>query len=89
MIKEVYDVCDDAWRGIGVIPKSGLRLKDEYAAYDVERALPIHLENHLLIQKVVNVDVFCKALLNRVNVHYLVKVVLLIIRWCLYGICRR
>ena len=44
MIKEVYDVCDDAWRGIGVIPNSGLRLKDEYAAYDVERALPIHLE---------------------------------------------
>ena len=28
---------DDAWRGIGVIPNSGLRLKDEYAAYDVER----------------------------------------------------
>ena len=50
MIKEVYDVCDDAWRGIGVIPNSGLRLKDEYAAYDVERALPIHLERLLLIE---------------------------------------
>ena len=51
MIKEVYDVCDDAWRGIGVIPKSGLRLKDEYAAYDVERALPIHLERPSLNPK--------------------------------------
>ena len=51
MIKEVYDVCDDAWRGIGVIPNSGLRLKDEYAAYDVERALPIHLERPSLDPK--------------------------------------
>ena len=51
MIKEVYDVCDDAWRGIGVIPNSGLRLKDEYAAYDVERALPIHLEQPSLDPK--------------------------------------
>ncbi len=41
----------DAWRGIGVIPNSGLRLKDEYAAYDVERALPIHLERPSLDPK--------------------------------------
>ena len=51
MIKEVYDVCDDAWRGIGVIPNSGLRLKDAYAAYDVERALPIQLEKPSLDPK--------------------------------------
>lgn len=28
---------DAAWRGIGVIPQSGLGLKTEYAAYDAER----------------------------------------------------
>ena len=27
MMKEVYDLCDDAWRGIGIIPNSGLALK--------------------------------------------------------------
>ncbi|MEM4788921.1 MAG: hydrogenase formation protein HypD [Ignisphaera sp.] len=34
MIGEVFDVVDDAWRGIGFIPLSGLRLKDRYKAYD-------------------------------------------------------
>ncbi len=78
MIKEVYDVCDDAWRGIGVIPNSGLRLKDAYAAYDVERALPIQLEKPSLDpKKGANVVVYCKGLLSQVNVHYLVKAVLL------------
>ena len=60
---------DDAWRGIGVIPNSGLRLKDEYAAYDVERALPIHLERPSLDPRAVNVGVIAQVLLNPVNVH--------------------
>ena len=51
MMKEVYDICDDAWRGIGIIPNSGLALKDEYAAYDAERALPIELEKPSLDPK--------------------------------------
>ena len=28
---------DRKWRGIGVIPQSGLRLRPEYAAYDAEQ----------------------------------------------------
>ncbi|MEM1526840.1 MAG: hydrogenase formation protein HypD [Ignisphaera sp.] len=34
MIEEVFDVVDDAWRGIGIIPLSGLRLKNKYKIYD-------------------------------------------------------
>lgn len=34
MISDVFDVIDDAWRGIGFIPESGLRLKNKFKAYD-------------------------------------------------------
>jgi hydrogenase expression/formation protein HypD len=34
MIEEVFEVCDRPWRGIGVIPKSGYRLRPAYAAHD-------------------------------------------------------
>ena len=33
MMNEIYDVCDDAWRGIGRIPNSGLKLNDDYAFF--------------------------------------------------------
>lgn len=33
----VFEVCDRAWRGIGVIPASGYRLRPEFAAFDAER----------------------------------------------------
>jgi hydrogenase expression/formation protein HypD len=34
MINEIFDVVDDAWRGIGFIPKSGLRLKQKFKSSD-------------------------------------------------------
>ncbi len=37
VIAEVFAPVDRAWRGIGVIPASGWRLADAYAAYDAER----------------------------------------------------
>ncbi len=37
VIAEVFTPVDRAWRGIGVIPESGWRLADAYAAYDAER----------------------------------------------------
>lgn len=36
MIRRVYEVCDRTWRGIGTIPKSGLRLRPEYQNFDAE-----------------------------------------------------
>lgn len=32
---------DSNWRGIGVIPKSGLKLREEYSPYDVEKVFEI------------------------------------------------
>jgi hydrogenase expression/formation protein HypD len=36
-MREVFQVSDRKWRGIGPIPLSGYRLRDEYAAFDAER----------------------------------------------------
>jgi hydrogenase expression/formation protein HypD len=36
LIRQVFEVTDRAWRGIGVIPQSGLRLREEYAGFDAE-----------------------------------------------------
>ena len=36
LITSAFEVCDRAWRGIGTIPKSGLRLRWEYRAFDAE-----------------------------------------------------
>ncbi|MDR2945010.1 MAG: hydrogenase formation protein HypD [Methanosarcinales archaeon] len=34
MMNEVFDVVDVEWRGLGIIPKSGYRLKEKYKDYD-------------------------------------------------------
>ncbi|WP_277668701.1 hydrogenase formation protein HypD [Caproiciproducens galactitolivorans] len=34
MVEKYFVPCDAAWRGMGVIPDSGIRLRDEYARYD-------------------------------------------------------
>ena len=41
LLSEVFEVTDRAWRGIGVIPKSGWRLKDDYRAFDAEERFHI------------------------------------------------
>jgi hydrogenase expression/formation protein HypD len=37
LVQEVFCVCDRAWRGIGVMPRSGLALTPEYRHLDAER----------------------------------------------------
>jgi hydrogenase expression/formation protein HypD len=41
IMQEVFEVADQKWRGIGMIPLSGLRLRDEYAAYDANRVFDL------------------------------------------------
>jgi hydrogenase expression/formation protein HypD len=36
-VEEVFEVCDRKWRGIGEIPKSGIRINSKFAAFDAER----------------------------------------------------
>jgi hydrogenase expression/formation protein HypD len=38
---EVFEVCDRQWRGIGLIPDSGLKVRDEFALYDAEKVFDL------------------------------------------------
>jgi hydrogenase expression/formation protein HypD len=40
VIKEVFAMTDRAWRGIGIIPMSGYRLRDEFLEFDAELRFP-------------------------------------------------
>ncbi|MCK9211617.1 MAG: hydrogenase formation protein HypD [Ignavibacteriaceae bacterium] len=37
LLSAVFDIVDRPWRGIGVIPKSGFKLKDEFSEFDAEK----------------------------------------------------
>lgn len=41
ILQEVFEVADWKWRGIGVIPQSGLQFRPEYAAYDADRVFDL------------------------------------------------
>jgi hydrogenase expression/formation protein HypD len=41
IVDEVFEVCDRQWRGVGTIPKSGLRLSYEYREFDAERIFEV------------------------------------------------
>jgi hydrogenase expression/formation protein HypD len=40
VLGEVFEPCDRAWRGIGVLPASGLRLRARYAHFDALERFP-------------------------------------------------
>jgi len=44
ILKTVFEPCDATWRGIGIIPDSGLKIRAEYADYDAIRKLPVSVE---------------------------------------------
>jgi hydrogenase expression/formation protein HypD len=41
VVAEVFSVCDQAWRGIGILPQSGLKLHDTYAHYDAQKRFSV------------------------------------------------
>ncbi len=41
LVSRVFEPCDRAWRGIGVIPRSGLRLREAFTAFDAERRFEV------------------------------------------------
>ena len=44
ILSQVYEVTDAEWRGMGTIPASGLKMRDEFAAFDIERVEPVSIE---------------------------------------------
>lgn len=43
LLNEYFEPCDANWRGIGVIPMSGLKLKDKYAYRDVNQIFKLDI----------------------------------------------
>ena len=41
LLEQVFEVVDRAWRGIGVIPKSGYALREAFAEHDAERRFEV------------------------------------------------
>ena len=47
LLDAVFEVCDRQWRGIGIISKSGLKLRYEFHAHDAERLFEVGaIETH-------------------------------------------
>ncbi len=44
MLDEVFELRDDWWRGLGVLPKSGMKVRDKYKKYDAEVMIPVEVE---------------------------------------------
>jgi len=44
IVEKVFTPCDDWWRGLGVIPGSGLAIKDEFSAFDALKQIPVEVE---------------------------------------------
>ena len=43
-LAQVFCEVDDDWRGLGKIPKSGLKIREEFADFDIEKFLPLEVE---------------------------------------------
>jgi hydrogenase expression/formation protein HypD len=41
LIDDVFEVCDRKWRGVGLIPKSGYKLRYEFRDHDAERIFEV------------------------------------------------
>lgn len=44
ILYRVFEPCDERWRGIGVIPESGLKIREAYARFDAARQIPVAVE---------------------------------------------
>lgn len=40
IVSDVYEVCDRPWRGMGLVPRGGLRLRETWSSFDAELRFP-------------------------------------------------
>lgn len=44
MLEEIFELRDEWWRGLGVLPKSGMKVRAKYKKYDAEEMIPVEVE---------------------------------------------
>jgi hydrogenase expression/formation protein HypD len=47
IMEDVFETMDANWRGIGTIPKSGLQIREEFAAYDARKVFEIEITDSM------------------------------------------
>lgn len=52
LMAEMLESCDQEWRGIGIIPQSGMRLKEAFARYDAAQRFPLPADEQPLCDSV-------------------------------------
>jgi hydrogenase expression/formation protein HypD len=45
ILNEIFEVSDARWRGLGVVPSSGLAIKDKYRQFDAKKLFDIKVES--------------------------------------------
>jgi hydrogenase expression/formation protein HypD len=43
LLSEVFVTGDDVWRGLGMIPKSGLKISDDFSSFDAEKQFSVKI----------------------------------------------
>jgi hydrogenase expression/formation protein HypD len=43
ILDDVYEPCDRPWRGLGIVPRGGLRLRAKWAQFDAERKFALRM----------------------------------------------
>jgi hydrogenase expression/formation protein HypD len=47
ILDEIFEPADACWRGIGVIPRSGLKIRESYAAHDAQKLFKVELPDSI------------------------------------------
>lgn len=47
IIREVFEPCDDIWRGLGIVKSSGLKIVDKYEQYDAVKKMGIRYTDYV------------------------------------------
>jgi len=62
LMQKVFEITDSPWRGLGKIKNSGLRIRDTYARFDIERKWPLKIE-----EETSNPGCICGEILRGLN----------------------
>lgn len=44
LLDEVFELRDDWWRGLGILPASGMDIRPKYESFDAEKQIPVQVE---------------------------------------------
>lgn len=59
LIDKVFEVKDSSWRGLGLLPKSGLSIKKAYSKFDAEKKIKVKVETTRTHPKCICGKVLC------------------------------